>query len=149
RHRNLQGRDRPSRYLSKQKRVLMIAPVLARGGAERQILATADGLLRRGYEVEIFYFNSVAGEPDFIDEFSQLGIKCHHPFELGGFIVGGDNVEDIYGLRQFAQLVDHLDIVPLGRALAKTIDQARLQWLLTSRLSHQDGERNKTLPSPP
>src|SRR5262249_12252120 len=31
RHRNLQGRDRPSRYLSKQKRVLMIAPVLARG----------------------------------------------------------------------------------------------------------------------
>ena len=125
RHRNLQGRDRPSRYLSKQKRVLMIAPVLARGGAERQILATADGLLRRGYEVEIFYFNSVAGEPDFIDEFSQLGIKCHHPFELGGFIVGGDSVEDIYGLRQFAQLVDHLDIVPLGRALAKTIREFR------------------------
>src|SRR5215831_8416033 len=103
----------------------MIAPVLARGGAERQILATADGLLRRGYEVEIFYFNSVAGEPDFIDEFSQLGIKCHHPFELGGFIVGGDSVEDIYGLRQFAQLVDHLDIVPLGRALAKTIREFR------------------------
>jgi glycosyltransferase involved in cell wall biosynthesis len=125
RHPNLQGRDRRSRYLSRQKRVLMIAPGLARGGAERQILATADGLLRRGYEVEIFCFAGVAGEPDFIDEFSQLGIKCHHPFELGDSIAVGDSVEDIHDLRQFAQLVDHLDIVPLGRVLAKTIREFR------------------------
>jgi hypothetical protein len=55
-HPNLQARDRRSRYLSRQKRVLMVAPGLARGGSERQILATADGLLQRGYEVEIFYF---------------------------------------------------------------------------------------------
>ena len=125
RHPNLQGCDRRSRYLSRQKRVLMIAPGLARGGAERQILATADGLLRRGYEVEIFYFAGVAGEPDFIDEFSQLGIKCHHPFELGDFIVSGSSVEDIHDLHQFAQLVAHLDIIPLGRALAKTIREFR------------------------
>ena len=125
RHLNLQGRDHRSRYLSRQKRVLMIAPGLTRGGAERQILATADGLLRRGYEVEIFYFASVAGEPDFIDEFTQLGINCHHPFELGDFIVSGDSVEDIHDLHQFAQLVDHLDIIPLGRALAKTIREFR------------------------
>jgi len=103
----------------------MIAPGLTRGGAERQILATADGLLRRGYEVEIFYFARVAGEPDFIDEFTQLGINCHHPFELGDFIVSGDSVEDIHDLHQFAQLVDHLDIIPLGRALAKTIREFR------------------------
>jgi len=125
RHLNLQGRDHRSRYLSRQKRVLMIAPGLTRGGAERQILATADGLLRRGYEVEIFYFARVAGEPDFIDEFTQLGINCHHPFELGDFIVSGDSVEDIHDLHQFAQLVDHLDIIPLGRALAKTIREFR------------------------
>ena len=125
RHPNLQGRDHRSRYLSRQKRVLMIASGLTRGGAERQILATADGLLRRGYEVEIFYFAHVAGEPDFIDEFTQLGINCHHPFELGDFIVSGDSVEDIHDLHQFAQLVDHLDIIPLGRALAKTIREFR------------------------
>ena len=125
RHLNLQGRDHRSRYLSRQKRVLMIAPGLTRGGAERQILATADGLLRRGYEVEIFYFASVAGEPDFIDEFTQLGINCHHPFELGDFIVSGDSVEDIHDLRQFAQLVDHLDIIPLGGALARAIREFR------------------------
>jgi len=125
RHPNLQGRDHRSRYLSRQKRVLMIASGLTRGGAERQILATADGLLRRGYEVEIFYFARVAGEPDFIDEFTQLGINCHHPFELGDFIVSGDSVEDIHDLHQFAQLVDHLDIIPLGRALAKTIREFR------------------------
>jgi glycosyltransferase involved in cell wall biosynthesis len=125
RHPNLQGRDHRSRDRSRQKRVLMIAPGLTRGGAERQILATADGLLRRGYEVEIFYFARVAGEPDFIDEFTQLGINCHHPFELGDFIVSGDSVEDIHDLHQFAQLVDHLDIIPLGRALAKTIREFR------------------------
>jgi glycosyltransferase involved in cell wall biosynthesis len=125
RHPNWQGRGHRSRYLSRQKRVLMIAPGLARGGSERQMLATAAGLLRRGYEAEIFYFAGVAGEPDFIDEFSQLGIKCQHPFELGDFIVGGDSVEDIHGLRQFAQLVDHLDIVPLGGALARAIREFR------------------------
>ena len=124
-HPNLQGRDRRSRYLSRQKRVLMVTPGLVRGGAERQILATADGLLQRGYEVEIFYFVDLAGEPDFIDEFSQLGIKCHHPSEFGDSIFAGDGVKDIHDLRQFAQLVDHLDIVPLGRALARAIREFR------------------------
>jgi glycosyltransferase involved in cell wall biosynthesis len=103
----------------------MIAPSLARGGAERQILATANGLLKRGYEVEIFYFTSVAGQPEFIDEFSQLGVKCQHASDLGDLIVGGDSIEDIHSLRQFAQLVDHLDVVPLGRALARTIGEFR------------------------
>src|SRR6516165_667038 len=102
-HPNLQGRDRRSRYLSRQKRVLMVAPGLARGGAERQILATAYGLLQRGYEVEIFYFADLAGQPDFIDEFSKLGIKCRHPFEFEGSVLSGDSIEDIHDLRQFAQ----------------------------------------------
>src|SRR6516165_4607556 len=122
---NLQGRDRRSRYLSRQKRVLMVAPGLVRGGAERQILATAYGLLQREYEVEIFYFADLAGQPDFIDEFSKLGIKCRHPFEFGGFVLSGDSVEDIHDLRQFAQLVDHLDIIPLGGALARAIREFR------------------------
>jgi hypothetical protein len=45
-----------SRYIPRRNRVLMVAPGLARGGAERQILATAEGLLQRRYEVEIFLF---------------------------------------------------------------------------------------------
>jgi glycosyltransferase involved in cell wall biosynthesis len=118
---NLQGRDRRSRYLFRQKRILMVAPGLTRGGSERQILATADGLLQRGYQVEIFYFVDLAREPDFIDEFSQLGIKCHHRSEFEDAVVSEDHVEDIHGLGRFAQLVDHLEIVPLGRALARAI----------------------------
>jgi glycosyltransferase involved in cell wall biosynthesis len=124
-HRNLEERTRRCRYQPKQKRVLMVAPSLARGGAERQILATADGLLHRGYEVEIFYFTDLVGEANFIDEFSQLGIKCHHPSKFRDSILDEDNVKDIYRLRQFAQLVDQLDVVALGRALAKAIRQFR------------------------
>jgi glycosyltransferase involved in cell wall biosynthesis len=121
-HRNLNGRTRWCRYQPNQKRVLMVAPSLARGGAERQILATADGLLNRGYEVEIFYFTDLVGEGNFIDEFSQLGIKCHHPSKFMCSIVDD---EDIYGLRQFAEIVEQLDIVALGRALANAIGQFR------------------------
>jgi glycosyltransferase involved in cell wall biosynthesis len=124
-HRNLNGRTPWCRYQPKQKRVLMVAPSLARGGAERQILATADGLLRRGYEVEIFYFADLVGEANFIDEFSQLGINCHHPSKFRSSIVDEHKVEDIYGLRQFAQIVDQLDIDALGRALANAIRQFR------------------------
>lgn len=73
---------RRSRYIPRRNRVLMVAPGLARGGAERQIVATAEGLLQRRYEVEIFYFADVDSEPDFISELSQLGIECHHSFEF-------------------------------------------------------------------
>jgi glycosyltransferase involved in cell wall biosynthesis len=125
RHRNLKKRTRRCWYQPKQKRVLMVTPSLTRGGAERQILATADGLLHRGHEVEIFYFTDLVGEANFIDEFSQLGIKCHHPSKFRDLIFDEDNVEDIYGLRQFAQLVDELDMVALGRALTKAIRQFR------------------------
>ena len=62
----------------------------------------------------------LAGEPDFIDEFSQLGIKCHHRSEFEGSVVGGDGVEDIHGLGQFAQLVDHLEIVPTRSSVSQS-----------------------------
>jgi len=55
---NLQGRNRRSRYLFRQKRILMVAPGLTRGGSERQILATADGLLQRGYQVDFLFRGS-------------------------------------------------------------------------------------------
>jgi Glycosyltransferase Family 4 len=120
----LQGRDFQSRYVARRNRVLMVAPGLARGGAERQILATADGLLQRGYEVEIFYFTDVIGEPKFLNEFSQLGIACHHSSEFPNSVRGGD-IEEFDCLGEFAELVDQLDIVAVGRALARAITQFR------------------------
>ena len=123
-HPVLLGRDFQSRYVARRNRVLMVAPGLARGGAERQILATAEGLLQRGYEVEIFYFTDVVSEPDFISEFSQLSIECHNPFEFRNSF-GGANIEEFDGLCEFAELVDQLDVVPLGRALARAIKEFR------------------------
>ncbi|TMJ79592.1 MAG: hypothetical protein E6G76_28250 [Alphaproteobacteria bacterium] len=122
---NLQRCGPRARYLPSKNRVLMVAPGLTRGGAERQILATAHGLLRRDYEVEIFYFADPVTTPDFLDEFSQLGIKCRHPFEYGDSAGGGNNIEDIHHLQQFVQLVDQLDVIALGRALARIIREFR------------------------
>jgi glycosyltransferase involved in cell wall biosynthesis len=57
------------------KRVLMVTEALARGGAERQTLALTEGLLKRGYRVEIVeLFGVVPGQYHFIDEFRALGI---------------------------------------------------------------------------
>jgi len=103
----------------------MVTSGLTRGGTERQILATADGLLQRGYEIEVLYVTDPAGEPDFNEEFSQLGIKCYSPAEFGDAFAGGERAEGIHDLRQFAQIVDHLDVVPLGRALARAIREFR------------------------
>jgi len=122
---NLQRCGPRARYLPSKNRVLMVAPGLTRGGAERQLLATAHGLLSRDYEVEIFYFADPASTPDFLDEFSQLGIKCRHPFECGDSAGGGDSIEDIHHLQQFVQLVDQLDVIALGRALARIIREFR------------------------
>src|SRR5262249_52286076 len=124
-HPNLQEPNHRKRYLFRQKRVLMVTSGLTRGGTERQIWATADGLLQRGYEIEVLYVTDPAGEPDFNEEFSQLGIKCYSPAEFGDAFAGGERAEGIHDLRQFAQIVDHLDVVPLGRALARAIREFR------------------------
>jgi hypothetical protein len=76
----------------------MVTSVLARGGCKRQILATADGLLRRGYQLEIFF---ATGEVEFTEEFSRLGIKRRHAFEAAESITRGYDREDVHGLVKF------------------------------------------------
>src|SRR5262249_8569777 len=112
-------RDFQSRYVPRQKRILMVAPGLARDGAERQMLATADGLVQRGYQVQVFFFTDLLGEPDFISEFSQLGVSCHHWREFGSSIGDGDNIEDIHHLNQFVDLVDQLENSSAGSSFSQ------------------------------
>jgi glycosyltransferase involved in cell wall biosynthesis len=123
--RYLKGHEQQPRYSPQQKHVLMVTSGLTRGGCERQILATADGLLRQGYQIQIFCFASLPGEPDFANEFSHLGIKCCHAFELGDSTAGRDHAEDVHSVEKFAQLVDHLDVIAIARALAQTIKEFR------------------------
>lgn len=57
------------------KRVLMVTEGLARGGAERQMLALVSGLLDRGFQVQILeIFGVVAGQASFDEEFRALRI---------------------------------------------------------------------------
>ena len=73
--------------------------------------------------MEIFCFAAVLGAPDFTEEFSRIGIKCHYPsaFEADD----EEDAEDVRGLERFAHLVVHLNVVAIGRALARTIREYR------------------------
>ena len=56
-----------------RKSVLMVISTLARGGSERQLLATTHGLIRRGYHVEIAELAPAAADHlSFRDELLQL-----------------------------------------------------------------------------
>jgi len=112
--------ERQPRYLPRKKHVLMVASVLARGGVERQMLATVDGLLRRGYQVTTFCFVPPPPEANFLEEFSRLGVKCLHALEPAD-AVPIDNGLDVQYLQEFSRLLDHLDVLALGRALGRTI----------------------------
>jgi hypothetical protein len=82
-----------------------------------------DGLLRRGYQLEIFYF--ATGEVEFTEEFSRLGIKCRHAFEAAEPITRGYDREDVHGLVKFVRLVDHLAVLAIGSALDRAIKEFR------------------------
>ena len=59
-----------------QVRILMVTEALARGGAERQMLALTHGMLNRSYAVEVLeLIGVVPGQAHFIDEFRDLGIE--------------------------------------------------------------------------
>jgi glycosyltransferase involved in cell wall biosynthesis len=116
-----QGKRYP-RFLPQKKHVLMVTSSLARGGCERQILATANGLVREGYRIEVFCLAPPVPEPNFMEEFSQLGITCRHVADSIPHVNGGQNVQS---LTKFAQLVDHLDILAAARALGRAIEEFR------------------------
>jgi glycosyltransferase involved in cell wall biosynthesis len=110
------------------KRVLMVISELARGGAERQMLTLSDGLLRLGYQVEIFELaGNSGGNSSFAAELSMLGVKSRRASEF----LDTTNLEyecpDDHSLRQFKPLLDHLNVTCLGIALDKAIRDFRPQ----------------------
>jgi glycosyltransferase involved in cell wall biosynthesis len=112
-------------YLPRNKHILMVTSSLARGGTERQILATADGLLRRGYRVETFCFAPPPIDANFVEEFSRLAINCRHAFEAAEPIGHESDGQDVQCLQKFVRLVDHLDVLTIGKALSRAIREFR------------------------
>src|SRR5215211_7369694 len=104
--------DRRSFFASKSKHALMVISTLARGGCERQMLATAYGLARRGYRVEIVELaRAPVDQFSFRDELSRLGLTSRQASETIMSFQQEQTGADIYGLRRFAPLIPHLNIV--------------------------------------
>jgi glycosyltransferase involved in cell wall biosynthesis len=69
------SRHRDPRYRPIAGRILMIVTTFILGGAERQMAATAIGLVDRGYDVRLIAMNPLdEGTPGVEDELSRLGI---------------------------------------------------------------------------
>jgi hypothetical protein len=90
---------RNGRYQAEDKRVLMVISELARGGVERQMLTLSDGLLSRGYEVQIFELaGNAGGESSFEAELSKLGIRSRRASDFVEITELGANGSDDHGL---------------------------------------------------
>lgn len=88
------------------RRILMVTEALARGGAERQMLALTRGLRDRGLAVGVVeLLGTVPGQANFNDEFAAHGIvprcvtqfPCSEPAEHAGSAIGK--------LREFARIL--------------------------------------------
>ena len=100
----------------------MVTSVLARGGCERQMLATVRGLLERGYAVEIFTLSAVpAGDISFEAEFAALGVNSICAAEFGDMGPAPNPGDYRHGLNPFAPILEHLSVVRLGLALEEKI----------------------------
>jgi hypothetical protein len=86
----------------------MVISTLARGGSERQMLATAHGLIGRGYRIEIL---ELARAPvdhfSFRDELSRLNLTSRWASETVMTFQQDQTGGDIYRLRRFAPLIPH------------------------------------------
>jgi glycosyltransferase involved in cell wall biosynthesis len=108
------------------KRVLMVISVLARGGCERQLLATARGLLERGYTIEIFKLDvGPSGDTSFEAEFAALPIVISCARDFGDTCSPPPGGHDPHGLAQFTPMLQHLDVVQLSVALEQAIRRFR------------------------
>ncbi len=104
------------------KRVLMVISVLARGGCERQLLATARGLLDWGYVIEIFKLDvGPRGDTSFEAEFAALPISTSCASDFGDTRLPPPDGGDPHGLARFTPILQHLNVVHLGRALEQAI----------------------------
>lgn len=110
-----------------RKSVLMVISTLARGGSERQLLATTHGLIRRGYHVEIVELAPAATDHlSFRDELLQLGLRARRasgPPTLPASPEGSRH--DAYGLSPFAPMIPHLSITELGAALHQIMGEVK------------------------
>ena len=105
----------------------MVISSLARGGSERQLLATTHGLIRRGYHVEIVELaRSPTDDVSFRDEWLQLGLhtRCANE-QLTLPFPQEDSRTDAYGLSPFGPLIPHLSITDLGAALHQAMDEVK------------------------
>jgi glycosyltransferase involved in cell wall biosynthesis len=69
------ARGRGPSYRAEPKRVLMITSTYNRGGSERQMVATAAGLIERGWDVRVMALGSLTpGDPSIEEELRNLGI---------------------------------------------------------------------------
>jgi glycosyltransferase involved in cell wall biosynthesis len=106
----------------RSRRVLMVISVLARGGCERLLLATARGLLQRGYTLEIFTLAPVPShDPSMEAEFAALGIGSSCAADFGETPCEREDGQGRHGLERFRPLLRHLDVVQLGEALERVI----------------------------
>jgi glycosyltransferase involved in cell wall biosynthesis len=106
----------------RDKRVLMVISVLARGGCERQLLATARGLLDWGYVIEIFKLDlGSSGDTSFEAEFAALPISTTCASDFGDTRLPPPDGRDPHGLARFTPILQHLNVVHLGRALEQAI----------------------------
>jgi glycosyltransferase involved in cell wall biosynthesis len=106
--------------------VLMVTSTLARGGCERQMLATTTGLLRRGYTVAIFALaKAPPGEPTFEAEFAALGVDMSCAIGCDDMASPSEMAADEYGLGPFMPLIGHFSVVRLGAAVGQAIRRFR------------------------
>jgi glycosyltransferase involved in cell wall biosynthesis len=93
-------------YSPKRKNILMVTEALARGGAERQMVALTHGLLRQGYDVQVFeLIGVVAGQPSFLEELAQMGVRIRTPNEFSSFAGKDFDSTALAGLQSFAPLL--------------------------------------------
>jgi glycosyltransferase involved in cell wall biosynthesis len=103
------------------KRVLMVASALAMGGSERQMLATAEGLVALGYEIEIFDLAEFHAQFSLEDEFWKLGITSRRAPDFYDDILSHPAHRTESALSPFVSLLGDLDMLRLGRALDRAI----------------------------
>jgi glycosyltransferase involved in cell wall biosynthesis len=103
------------------KRVLMVASALAMGGCERQMLATAEGLVALGYEIEIFELAEIHAQFSLEDEFWKLGITSRRPPDFYDELLSHPARRSGSELARFVSLLEHLDVLQLGEALDRAI----------------------------
>ncbi|MFL5065887.1 MAG: hypothetical protein ACJ8ED_14685, partial [Xanthobacteraceae bacterium] len=99
----------------------MVASALAMGGCERQMLATAEGLVALGYEIEIFDLADIHAQFSLEDEFWKLGITSRRPPDFYDEVLSHPARRSVSALSRFVSLLDHVDIMQLGEALDRAI----------------------------